>query len=250
MTDNGYTDIDVRFENGVVHIVLNRPDRLNAIRINTYRELIEALRQADGSESCQVILLSGQGGNFTAGNDLQDLLNADADQVMEGVRGIFDCVASLKKVLVAAVEGVAVGIGTTLLLHCDIAVASRAARFRLPFVNLGVAPEGASSLLLARAVGDKAARELLLTGRFFSAEEALAWGLLNSVAEPGEAVAGTHEYIHSLLGQPLESLVATKELMRASRTEVGDVVAAELEVFARLLQNEQTKKRIASLIRD
>ncbi len=250
MTDNGYTDIDVRFEKGVVHIVLNRPDRLNAIRINTYRELIEALRQADGSESCQVILLSGQGGNFTAGNDLQDLLNADADQVMEGVRSIFDCVASLKKVLVAAVEGVAVGIGTTLLLHCDIAVASRAARFRLPFVNLGVAPEGASSLLLARAVGDKAARELLFTGRFFSAEEALAWGLLNRVAEPGEAVGSAREYIHSLLGQPLASLVATKKLMRASRAEVGDVVAAELEVFARLLQNEQTKKRIASLIGD
>ncbi|HKJ66141.1 MAG TPA: enoyl-CoA hydratase-related protein [Desulfopila sp.] len=249
MTDNGYTDIDVRSENGVVHIILNRPDRLNAIRINTYRELIEALRQADDSDSCQVILLSGQGKNFTAGNDLQDLLDAEADQVMEGVQGIFDCVASLKKVLVAAVEGVAVGIGTTLLLHCDIVVAARTARFRLPFVNLGVSPEGGSSRLLARAVGEKAARELLLTGRFFSAEEAMSWGLLSGLAEPGEAETGAREYIQALLRQPLESLVATKELMRAPTTEVGDVVAAELEVFSRLLQNEHTKKRISSLIR-
>lgn len=249
MTDHGYTDIDVRFENGVAHIVFNRPDRLNAIRLNTYRELIEALRRADDSESCRVILLSGNGGNFTAGNDLQDLLDADAGQVMQCVQGIFECVASLKKVLVAAVEGVAVGIGTTLLLHCDIAVASREARFRLPFVNLGVAPEGASSRLLARAVGEKAARELLYTGRFFSADEALARGLINGVAEPGGTVAGADEYIQTLLRQPLESLVATKELMRNSTAEVGEVVAAELEVFGRLLQNGQTRERIAALLR-
>lgn len=247
MTD--YQDIDVRSEKGVVHIAFNRPARLNAFRINTYRELIEALRQADDSESCHLIALTGRGGNFTSGNDLEDLLDADPAEVMQSVQGIFDCLASLKKVVVAAVEGVAVGIGTTLLLHCDIAIASSTARFRLPFVNLGVAPEGASTLLLARAVGEKTARELLLTGRFFSAEEALAWGMINGVARPEEIDDSMQGYITTLLGQPLESLMATKKLLGISRAEVGVVVAAELEAFARLLQNDKTRKRIEALIR-
>lgn len=244
-----YTDIHVHYEDRVARIVINRPDKLNAIRVKTYMELISALQAADDSPDCHIIVLEGEGGQFSAGNDLADLAGSDKQQVVDGVQGIFDCVANLKKVLIAVVEGVAVGIGTTLLLHCDLVVASAQTRFRLPFANLGVSPEGGSSVLLPQAIGQKMAREVLLTGRFFSADEALKWGLINKIAEPGGAKEAAEEYIVQLLQQPLDSLMATKELMRASKADVGKVVTNELRVFARLLETEGTKKRIASLLK-
>ncbi|MBM9603856.1 enoyl-CoA hydratase-related protein [Desulfopila inferna] len=244
-----YTDIEVRYEDKVAHIIINRPDKLNAIRIKTYRELISALQEADDSPDCHLIVLEGSGGQFTAGNDLADLVGADKQQVMDGVQGIFNCVAGLKKVVIGVVEGVAVGIGTTLLLHCDLVVASSKTRFRLPFANLGVCPEGGSSVLLPQAIGQKMAREVLLTGRFFSAEEALRWGLINSVFETGKAAEAAQHYIVQLLRQPLDSLIATKKLMRASMADVEEVVSNELLVFGELLEKDETRQRIAGLLK-
>ncbi len=244
-----YTDIEVRYEDKVAHIIINRPDKLNAIRIKTYRELISALQEADDSPDCHLMVLEGSGGQFTAGNDLADLVGADKQQVMDGVQGIFNCVAGLKKVVIGVVEGVAVGIGTTLLLHCDLVIASSKTRFRLPFANLGVCPEGGSSVLLPQAIGQKMAREVLLTGRFFSAEEALRWGLINSVFETGQAAEAAQQYIVQLLRQPLDSLIATKKLMRASMADVEEVVRNELLVFGELLEKDETRQRIAGLLK-
>lgn len=249
MTKEHYTDIDVRYEHGVARICINRPQKLNAIRMTTYRELIAALKEADGSPDCRIIFLYGAGGNFTAGNDLTDLVGSDLRGLVECVSGIFKTAARLNKVLVAAVEGVAVGIGTTILLHCDLAVASAKAKFRLPFANLGVGPEGASSVLMPLAIGQKRAREVLLTGRFFSAEEAQSWGLINQVAEPGLAEALAEQYIQGLLGQPQGSLLATKALMRASLPDVETVIDAELMRFGELLQTPETGARIKALLK-
>ncbi len=249
MIEGKYTDIRLRYKDRVAIITIDRPQKLNAIRIKTYRELISALQEADNHPECHLIVLEGEGGQFTAGNDLADLVGTDEQEVMAGVQGIFDCVANLNKVLLAAVEGVAVGIGTTLLLHCDIVTASSAVRFRLPFVNLGVCPEGGSSVLLPRAIGEKMAREILLTGRFFSADEALRWGMINAVVEPGKAMAAAQDYIDLLLQQPLAALLATKKLLRASRGDVSAVVSAELRLFKTLLQSETTQGRIAALLR-
>ena len=243
------TDVNMRYEGKVARISINRPKKLNAIRIRTYQELISTLKSADESPDCNIIMLEGEGGIFTAGNDLSDLVGDGGQQVIDGVQGIFDTVAGLKKVLVAAVEGVAVGIGTTILLHCDIVVASSETRFRLPFANLGVCPEGGSSALLPRAIGDKMAREVLLTGRFFSAEEALKWGLINSVSEPGRAAGLAQEYIDLLLQQPLASLIATKDMIRCHGVEVNKVVAAELVTFSKLVQSAETQARIMRLVK-
>lgn len=249
MEQNNYGDIRVESRDKVTRIVINRPDKLNAIRIQTYTELIDALKAADKSPQCHVIVIEGEGGKFTAGNDLADLVNVEKQTVMQAVQGIFDTVASLQKPLVAVVEGVAVGIGTTLLLHCDIAVASSRTKFRLPFANLGVSPEGGASTLLPGVIGDKMAREILLTGRFFSGQEALAWGLVNSLAETGKVAEKAEEYIALLLQQPLASLIATKNVMRRSRGDISSVVAAELDVFAELLGTEETRSRIHSLLK-
>ncbi|WP_419174308.1 enoyl-CoA hydratase/isomerase family protein [Desulfosediminicola sp.] len=249
MTTEEYTDISVKHENGVTRITISRPDKLNAIRITTYREIIAALRAADRSEDCRIIVLQGEGEHFTAGNDLSDLVGPNLHEVMNCVRDIFNTVAQLKKVLIAAVEGVAVGIGTTILLHCDMVVASSSSRFRVPFANLGVCPEGASSSLLPLVIGQKRAREVLLTGRFFSAEEALSWGLINQVTEPGGTGEAAEKCLDTLLKQPLSSLLATKELMHASRPDVQTVVDEELKIFGELLQTDETSDRIKALLR-
>ncbi len=249
MARENYSDIEVRYEGGVATISINRPEKMNAIRMTTYRELIAALEEADASAECRIILLRGAGSNFSAGNDLQDLVGPDLRGLMECVGGIFKTVSRLNKVLVSAVEGVAVGIGTTILLHCDLVVASAKAKFRVPFANLGVGPEGASSVLLPLAIGQKPAREVLLTGRFFSAEEALAWGLVTQLAEPGQAEESAQRLAAGLLKQPHSSLVASKALMRASLPDVAAVVDRELQTFGELLQTPETSARIKAFLK-
>lgn len=248
MQSENFTDISVRYENRVARISINRPEKLNAIRIQTYRELIAALQSADESPDCHIIVLEGKGGQFTAGNDLSDLVGTDQLQLIDCVQGIFNTAAKLKKVLVAVVEGVAVGIGTTILLHCDIVIASSKAKFRVPFANLGVGPEGASSLLLPRTIGLKMAQEVLLTGRFFSAEEAFSWGLINKISDPGKATEVAEAYISAILAQPLASLLATKKLVRSSQPDVETVINEELKAFAELLQTDETQNRINVLL--
>lgn len=249
MEPDTYTDISVLNENRVARIAINRPEKLNAIRIQTYRELISAFQVADKSPDCHIIVLEGIGNHFTAGNDLADLVGSEQHLVMDCVQNIFSTVAKLKKILVAVVEGVAVGIGTTILLHSDIVIASSKTKFRVPFGNLGVCPEGASSVLLPQTIGQKMAREVLFTGRFFSAEEAFSWGLINKVAEPGKAAEAAEEYISALLQQPLPSLLATKGLMRASLPDIETVVTEELKVFKKLLQTDETRERISVLLK-
>lgn len=244
-----YEDISVRYENKIAQIRLNRPATYNAIRLKTYRELIGAFQAADAAPECSIIVLSGEGGQFSAGNDLADLVSEDLFQLMECVKQIFTTVASLKKIVLAVVDGVVVGIGTTILLHCDLVIASQDARFRLPFVNLGVGPEGGSSVLLPRLAGQKMAREVLLTGRFFSAAEAQEWGLINRVAEAEKMLEVAEEYIDLLLKQPLASLLATKALMRSSQPDVGEIIERELKTFSTLLQTNETRERIRSFIK-
>lgn len=249
MVVENYTDIRVQYQNRVARITLNRPDKLNAIRINTYRELISAFKAADDSPDCSLLILAGEGGQFTAGNDLADLAGPEKLEVMDCVQEIFTTVANLKKVLVAVVEGVAVGIGTTILLHCDLVIASSKTKFRLPFANLGVCPEGGSSYLLPGIIGQKMASELLLTGRFFSAEEALSWGLINKVVEPGKAAEAAEEYLGSLLQQPLTSLLVTKKLLRSYQSGLEAAIKDELNVFTELLQTDETMVRISALLK-
>ncbi|MCP5205987.1 MAG: enoyl-CoA hydratase/isomerase family protein [Hahellaceae bacterium] len=244
-----FEDVTLREEGQVSIVEINRPTKLNAIRIQTYRDIIAALKAADGSADTSVIIITGAGGKFTAGNDLADLIGEQSKQVMGCVQDIFDTLNQLEKPLIAAVEGVAVGIGTTLLLHCDLAVAGAGTKFRLPFANLGVCPEGASSALLPPAIGSKQANELLLTGRFFSADEAAVWGLINRVVDKGQALAGAMEYAQAMLQQPKLSLMATKDIIRQHRgVDVGAIVKNELNTFVALLEDDETQMRISAML--
>lgn len=245
-----YQDITLRYEDSIARIQLNRPECLNAIRVQTYQELISAFQEADKSELCNIILIEGSGGRFTAGNDLSDLIGDQLDAVMAGVQGIFDTVSQLEKPLLAVVDGVAVGIGVTLLLHCDMVIAGEKTRFRLPFTNLGVCPEGGSSALLSRAVGPKVASELLLTGRFFSADEAKSWGLVNTVVASEDLESTTSETLKILNAQPVDALIATKrEIRRQAGLDVSRIVSEELVAFQALLRQESTQARIQSFLK-
>lgn len=239
------SDTLLSIEDKVGLLTINRPEKLNAIRLRTYGDIIHALKTADESDECSCIVITGAGGKFTAGNDLADLIGDKAAKVMEAVQALFDTVTTLKKPLIAAVEGVAVGIGTTFLLHCDLAVASTDTRFRLPFANLGVCPEGGSSALLPRCAGVKAANELLLTGRFFSAEEALKFGLINTITQKGDSLSKAMEYAQSIAEQPPAAIIATKSILRRHQSQnISQIVHDELELFLKLTLSAETQARI------
>ncbi len=239
------SDILLTIENRVGLLTLNRPEKLNAIRLRTYGDIIHALKTADDSRECSCIVITGAEEKFTAGNDLADLIGDRAIKVMEAVQTLFDTVTTLKKPLIAAVEGVAIGVGTTFLLHCDLAVASKDTRFRLPFVNLGVCPEGGSSALLPRFAGVKAANELLLTGRFFSAEEALKFGLINTITQKGDSLSKAMEYARSIAEQPQAAILATKSILHKHQSlDISQIVHDELELFLKLTLSAETQARI------
>ena len=247
-----YQDIDYQSKDQIAIITINRPKVLNAIRVQTYMDLIAAIHAAESDDGVSIIVITGAEGKFTAGNDLSDLLpEGNIAGVREGVGGIFAALAAMKKPLILAQEGVAVGIGANLLLHADLAYAGKSIRYSLPFAKIGVTSEGASSVMLAEAIGPKHAADLLLTGRFFSAEEAEKWGLLNQVVEDGKALETALAVAVELLKNHQGSVRAIKALSRPDGYEdyVNDTVAAEMEAFSTLLETPETQMRIQHVLK-
>lgn len=246
-----YEDIQYEISDHIALIRFNRPHVLNAIRIQTYQELIRALHTANADESIKCILLTGNNKAFCAGNDLRDLLpGSDIHALKDGVAGIFNQLARLDKPLILAQEGVAVGIGANLLLHADLAIAGRSTQYSLPFARIGVCSEGASSFLLSEAIGPKRASELLLTGRNFSADEALNWGLLNQICDDGQALDKALQMARILVNNSAGSLRAIRQLDREADyvERINRVVGQEMQLFASLLESEDTQKRIRSVL--
>lgn len=226
---------------GVVQITMNRPDRKNALDRASYAGLIAAIAAAEADASVRAILLTGAGGTFTSGNDIKDFAMAAA--AGEGPRVAIDfleTISTAKKPIVAAVEGFAVGIGTTMLLHCDLAFAARSATFRLPFVTLGLCPEGGSSYLLPLVAGSKKAAELLMLGEAFTAETAAGAGLVNAVTEDGTALEAGLAKAKALAALPPESLALTKMLLKRGPAQaVAETIATEARHFGERLKSPE-----------
>lgn len=247
-----YQDIEFSLENGIALITINRPKVLNAIRVQTYKDVIAALTDCEQRDDVKIVVMTGAEGKFTAGNDLRDLLpDGDLPGVEQGVAGIFDTLAAMQKPLILAQEGVAVGIGANLLLHADLAYAGKSIRYSLPFAKIGVAAEGASSVMLKEAIGAKNAADLLLTGRFFKADEAEKWGLINAAVEDGTALEHAMKAAQSLLKNSQGSLRAIKVLGKAEgyRERVNAAVEAEMNAFSELLQTPETQMRINHVLK-
>lgn len=232
---------------GVFHIEMARPEKKNALTAGMYRMLADALTSAEADPAVRVILISGAGGNFTAGNDLADFLETPPMDESAPVFHFINGFANLQKPFVAAVEGVAVGVGTTMLLHCDLVYAGSAARFVLPFANLGLTPEAASSLLLPLCAGHARAAEMLMLGEPFSAQTALDAGIVNAVLPDGQVLDHAFERCRKLTTQPAASLRLTKQLMkRAQQSLISETMKFEAEVFRQRLVSPEAREAFAA----
>lgn len=242
MTDPVAPLIESKLSDSIYEIILNRPDKLNALTDAMYGELIEQFNRAASDTSIKVVLLRSSSKHFCAGNDLADFLQTEFNLDSNVVQFLIT-LASFNKPVIAAVSGAAVGIGTTMLLHCDLVLAAQSAKFSLPFIKLGLTPEGGSSRLLARRCGELKANDWLYTGRNVLADEALSSGLVNQVCLDEEASWKEAFSLASSLSQnPLAVLVETKAVLKGGRMqETIELIKAEAEVFARRLGSEEAK---------
>ena len=243
------SDILTHQDAGVLTLTFNRVERKNSINVAMYDALATALEKAAGDAATRVVVIQGHETIFSAGNDIEDFLKnkpAGMDSpVFRFLRGI----ATFPKPLVAAVCGPAVGVGTTLLFHCDLVYAGDNAAFSMPFVNLGLVPEAASSLLVPQMFGYHRAAEALLLGEPFMAEAALEVGLVNRVVPPTECNAVAQAQAKKLAAKPLSSLVETKRLMKKGQTAaVLDCMAEEGASFGRLLRGPAAREAFSAFM--
>lgn len=239
MTTSPYIDVSVTDK--VMTIRMNRPEKKNAINKDMYHTMRAALNDADGRDDVHVILLCGLEESFTVGNDLADF-NTRAEGELSAGGQFLLALHKVQKPVMAAVSGFAVGIGTTVLLHCDLAYASNTARFRMPFVNLGICPEAGSTLLLPNMCGHTKAAELFMFGDFFDATEAKACNIINAISDEGDVTSYAHEKAVILAQKPLSALIETKRLMKATHhTATEERILEELEIFGRLLKSEDSQ---------
>lgn len=247
-------DILVHTEAGVTTITLNRADKKNSLTEAMYATMADTLAAAAQDAAVRCVVFQGDMAIFSAGNDIGDFLRQSAGGVPQpdGERPVWrflHLLAAFPKPLVAAVCGPAVGIGTTLLLHCDLVYAGDNAAFSLPFVNLGLCPEAASSLLLPQMLGYHRAAEALLLGEPFMAEAALEVGLVNRVVPPAECNALAQAQARKLAAKPLTALIETKRLMKAGQAaQVRERMDEEGLSFGRLMGGPAAKEAFSAFM--
>ena len=230
-------------EAGVLSLTFNRPQKKNAFTGEMYDTAARALVEADTNDAVRVVVLTGAAGAFTAGNDLKDFLEHPPTGEDSAVFRFLRALAHHSRPVVAGVDGVAVGIGTTLLLHCDYVAASERAVFSMPFVNLGLSPEGASSVLLPRVAGLALASELLMFGEPFDAATALRAGIVNQVVPEASLAEVVQKRAAALAAKPVESLRLTKRLLREPlRATVDDALSREGALFIQRLGSAEARE--------
>ncbi|SDH79448.1 Enoyl-CoA hydratase/carnithine racemase [Pseudomonas benzenivorans] len=242
--------LHIEREPGLLTLRLNRLDKKNALTRAMYSGMAEVLKQAEQDPSVRAVLLTGGESCFTSGNDVADFIQAPPgglnSEVFQFMLALFD----FSKPVVAAVSGPAVGIGTTLLLHCDLVYVSRDALLKMPFVNLGLCPEYGSSLILPRLLGHARAAELLLLGESFSGEQAAAWGIANQALDDGAATLARAREMALRFQQLAPSAVAdSKRLMRApGREELRRVIEEEGALFGQRLRSPEAIEALSAFM--
>lgn len=230
-------------------LTMDRPSRKNALTQAMYRGLTAGLAEATADASVRVVLIQGAGGSFTSGNDLMDFMSAPPDGTESPVFVFLKALVHFAKPLVAAVEGHAVGIGTTMLLHCDLVVAATTAQLKLPFTSLALVPEAGSSLLLPRMMGYQRAAELLLLGETFTAEHAHHVGIVNAVVPPESLYGTAMTYCNKLAAQAPEAVRLSKQLMRDEyRKELELNMDREAGYFVQRLGSPEFQEAIAAFM--
>ncbi|WP_240221849.1 enoyl-CoA hydratase [Rheinheimera hassiensis] len=241
------SDITQQTTQGVLQLSLNRPQKKNALSQQMYRDLNSALMQAATDPAIKVVLLQGSTDCFSAGNDLQDFIGAGELNSQHPTVQFLYILAQFPKPVVAAVGGLAIGIGTTVLLHCDLVYAADNARFQLPFTQLGLCPEAGSSVLLPNLAGYQRAAQYLLLGEAFGAAEAAQMGLVNQVVTNTEVCALALEKALKLAALPADAVQSSKALLKRNAQPLTlETIATELVQFQRLLNSDECQQRIAA----
>lgn len=238
----------VEREQGLLTLRMNRPDKLNALTRAMYSRMAEVLNAARDDREVRAVLITGGEECFTSGNDIVDFLQEPPSGMDSPVFRFMSALFDFPKPVVAAVSGPAVGIGTTLLLHCDLVYVSADTRLKMPFVNLGLCPEFGSSLILPRLLGHAKAAELLLLGESFSGEQAATWGIANAALDGGAAtLAKAREAALRFLDLAPSALADSKRLMQApGREELRRVISEEGELFTQRLRSPEALEALSA----
>lgn len=232
------TEITTSRQGQTLLIRFNRPEKMNAITRGMYGELAQQLNQAAEDESTRCVVITSEGDHFTAGNDIRDFMSNPPTEADSDVAKFLGSLLEFPKPLLAAVKGNAVGVGTTMLLHCDVVVASPSASFSMPFTSLGLVPEAGSTKLFPELVGYQRAAKIFMTGESFSADEAKEMGLVETITSDAEGLA--LEVAEKIGNQPPQAIINTKALMKAGKHDaVAAVMKAEFQIFALALQSEE-----------
>ncbi len=236
--------VKTQLNDGVLVLTIDRLSKRNALTQAMYGAMADALCDADGGDEVRAVVITGVGDVFTAGNDLVDFATgANLDEVVR----FLSTISSVRVPIVAAVNGLAIGVGLTLLLHCDLVYVEPEAKLWAPFVELGLVPEAASSLLLHRVIGERRATELLLCGRHIDGREAAAWGLANAAVTP--VLEAALEAAHGLAAQPPGAVRASKALLRSDEHSVHGRMAEEMTAFHQALGGPEFARIIGSRLK-
>lgn len=234
----------------ILTLTINRPDKKNALTRDMYLSLANAINYAGHDEDARVIIIKGTDGVFTAGNDMHDFISAtqqtdaDVNETEQFMRALMEC----ELPIIAQVEGLAIGIGATLLLHCDFVYCSRNTILKTPFINLGLVPEYASSYIMPRLMGHVKASEWLLLGESVTAESAKDMGMVNEVLETEALQAKVMQTAQKLAVLPQAALRQSKRLMKANTIAVKDHMYAELKIFIAAMQSEEAKQAFDAFV--
>lgn len=237
------TDLIVTKENqGVFTLILNRLDKKNALNNFMYKQLCQHFNYAKSNDNIHCVLIHGDENCFCAGNDLQDFIECSQSDSLAAIDFI-KILNEFNKPIVAAVAGSAVGIGTTLLLHCDMIIAANNTKFKLPFTQLGLCPEAGSSLLLTRLIGQNRAFELLVLGDTFNADQASEYGIVNQVCQPSELLTIAEKTALKIASLPNDAVMTSRRLIRqATQLSLPQVIESECDEFSRLIQSDTCKE--------
>jgi enoyl-CoA hydratase/carnithine racemase len=224
-------------------IRLRRPEKKNAINQAMYRRMSEAIDTAQNNPQIRCLIITGGSGVFTSGNDLEEFLHAgtvssEAARASVMTKFLYSLAHNVKPII-AAVDGVAIGIGTTLLFHCDYVLASTAATFSTPFMRLGLVPEGASSLLMPATMGYQRAFAMLVMGRSMSAEEAHVAGFVNAVVSPGHTEVEAHKVARDICRLPAEAVAISRKLLRTPPEELTRRIDQEAHIFGERMGSQE-----------
>jgi len=222
----------------ILTLSFNRPTKMNALTRSMYAGLAKGLNDTAGDFSIRAVILTSEGDHFTAGNDIVDFMDNPPTSDSSEVAQFLAALLNFPKPLIAAVKGNAVGVGTTMLLHCDVVVAAPTAKFSMPFASLGLVPEAGSSFLFPQLVGYQRAAKIFFTGESFGADAALEMGLIAEI--DSEALASATKIAQHIAEQPPQAIINTKALLKARNHEaVAAVMKAEFEIFSMALQSDE-----------